>query len=88
MQSGTISVTAHSNVIDGTAKLTLCLASPASGTAIVMTSAAGGKYSYGARSAKKPSTGITAVSGLGGSSSTSTTTAKKLRRRLLRWRSE
>lgn len=81
-QSGTISITAHSNVIDGTAKLTLYLSNPiGTTTPITMVSAGGGKFSYGARSVKKPATGITIVSGFGGTVTTSATTAKKMRRR-------
>ena len=74
---GTISVIAHSNVIDGSAKLSLVLNNPGAGAPIVMTSTGGGKFSYSARSTKKPSNGITVQSQFGGSTSTTATTAKR-----------
>jgi len=78
-QSGTISVTAHTNVVDGSAKLSLFLLNPNQGAAIAMTSQGGGKYSYNARSVKKPSNGITISSNLGGVTSKTAVTAKKRR---------
>ncbi|KAK6443503.1 hypothetical protein LTR95_000330 [Oleoguttula sp. CCFEE 5521] len=58
-QSGSIAVTAHSNVIDGTATLSLILNNPNAGTPLTMTNAGGGKWTYNARSTGKPSGGIT-----------------------------
>ncbi|KAK5734173.1 hypothetical protein LTR17_009156 [Elasticomyces elasticus] len=74
---GTISAIAHSNVVDGSAKLSLVLNNPGAGAPIPMTSTGGGKFSYSARSTKKPSNGITVQSQFGGSTSTTTTTAKR-----------
>jgi hypothetical protein len=81
---GTISITAHSNVVDGTAKLTVQLLNPTAGAALTMTSAGGGKYTYNAKSTKKPSGGITVTSNLKGKSTITATTTK--RRRSLRLR--
>lgn len=65
-QGGTLSVTAHSNVVaDTSAGLTLFLGT--STTAIVMQSQGGGVFSYSARSTKKPAS-ITVKSTYGGSS--------------------
>lgn len=76
---GTISITAHSNVVDGTAKLSVQLLNPTAGAAIAMTSAGGGKYTYSARSTKKPTGGITVSSNLGGKSTITATTQKRRR---------
>ncbi|KAK5275921.1 hypothetical protein LTR16_011982, partial [Cryomyces antarcticus] len=50
-QSGTITVTAHTNVVDGSSKLTLKLDA---GAALPMTSAPGGKFTYSSSKTKKP----------------------------------
>jgi hypothetical protein len=76
---GTISVTAHSNVVDGTAKLTLQLLNPTAGAALTMTSAGGGKYTYNVKGTKKPSGGITVTSNLKGKSTITATTTKRRR---------
>lgn len=76
-QGGTISVTAHSNVVDGSAKLTLQLLNPTAGGILTMTSAGGGKYTYNARSTKQPSGGIKVTSNLGGTISKTTTSSKR-----------
>lgn len=70
-------MTAHSNVVDGTARLSLRLNNPNAGAAIVMTSAGDGKYTYNARSTKQPSNGVTVNSNLGGTQSIIATTAKR-----------
>lgn len=80
-QSGTISVTAHTNVIDGTAtKMTLYLSNTATGTGLAMTSLGGGKFSYSARSTKKPANGVTVQSQFLGTATSASTTAKRRRR--------
>ncbi|OQN98878.1 hypothetical protein B0A48_15224 [Cryoendolithus antarcticus] len=79
--SGNIAVTAHSNVIDGTATLSLILNNPNAGSALTMTNAGGGKWTYNARSTSKPSSGSTVRSNLGGSTSRTTTTARRMKRR-------
>lgn len=76
-QGGTISVTAHSNVVDGSAKLSIQLLNPNAGTTIAMTSAGGGKFTYNARSTKAPTGGIMVSSNLGGKISKTTTTQKR-----------
>jgi hypothetical protein len=76
---GTISITAHSNVVDGTAKLTVQLLNPTAGAALTMTSAGGGKYTYNAKSTKKPTGGITVTSNLKGKSTITATTARRRR---------
>lgn len=79
LQSGTISVTAHTNVADGTAKLSVSLNNPTPGAAIQMTSQGGGKFSYNARSTKKPTNGVTVASNFGGSNAKTATSAKRKR---------
>jgi len=79
---GTISVTAHTNVVDGTAKLTVQLVNGTPGAAIAMTDAGAGKYTYSARSTKKPTGGIIVTSFWKGKATSTTTTTK--RRRSLR----
>lgn len=78
-QGGTISVTAHSNVVDGTAKLSVTLNDPTAGAPIVMTSAGGGKFTYNSRSTKRPSGGVSVSSNLRGTQSLTSITAKKRR---------
>ena len=78
-QGGSISMTAHSNVVDGSAKLTLQLLNPNAGAALTMTSAGGGKFTYNARSTKQPSGGIKVTSNLGGTVSKTTTSSKRRR---------
>lgn len=80
---GTISVTAHTNVVDGTAKLSLQLVNGTPGTALAMTDAGGGKFTYSARSTKKPTGGIIVSSKIGtkaGGTAKSTVTTSKRRR--------
>lgn len=79
LQGGTISVTAHTNVVDGTAKLSLSLNNPTPGAAIQMTSQGGGKFSYNARSTKKPTNGVIVTSNFGGSDAKTATSAKRKR---------
>lgn len=76
-QGGTISVTAHSNVVvDASAALKLFLGT--STTALTMTSQGGGVFSYSARSVKKPAS-IRTTSVYGGSATTMATTSKRRR---------
>lgn len=79
---GTISVTAHTNVVDGTAKLTVQLVNGAAGAALTMTDAGGGKWQYNVKGTKKPTGGIIVTSNFKGKASSTTTTTK--RRRSLR----
>ena len=88
-QGGTISVTARSNVVDGSATMKLWLQNtvPAGGAGfLTMTRTAPGVFNYMARSIKKPGTGIsvqTTVQGTtGGTASKTTTTARRRRRGL------
>lgn len=76
-QGGTISITAHSNVVDGSAKLTVQLNN--AGAALAMVDAKGGKWTYNARSVKAPANGITVTSSLGGKTTKTTTTSKRRR---------
>ncbi|KAF4556671.1 Hypothetical protein D9617_1g085500 [Elsinoe fawcettii] len=78
-QGGTLSVTARSNVIDGSARLTLQLLNPNAGTAITMVNAGGGKFTYSARSTKQPSAGITVTSNWKGKTTRTTLSTKKRR---------
>jgi len=78
-QGGTISVTARSDVVDGSARLTLFLLNPNAGAAITMTNQGGGRFSYNARSIKRPSAGVRVTSNLGGTTSSNTLTTKKKR---------
>ncbi|KAG8625844.1 hypothetical protein KVT40_006245 [Elsinoe batatas] len=78
-QGGTVSVNAHSNVVDGSARLTIQLNNPSAGTAITMVNAGGGKFTYNARSTKQPSAGITVTSNYKGKSSRTTLSTKKRR---------
>ena len=79
---GTVAVTAHTNVVDGTAKMTIQLVNGATGTAIAMADAGGGKFTYNVRSTKKPTGGIILTSSFKGKATSTTTTTK--RRRSLR----
>ncbi|KJX94220.1 hypothetical protein TI39_contig4207g00003 [Zymoseptoria brevis] len=79
-QGGTISVTAHSNVVDGNARLSLILNNPNAGTPIPMVSSGGGRFTYTARSTKNPTNGITVRSNLRGTASSTRLTARKGRR--------
>jgi hypothetical protein len=79
---GTISVTAHTNVVDGTAKMTLQLVNGATLTSFAMADAGAGKFTYSARSTKKPTGGIVVTSSWKGKATSTTTTTK--RRRSLR----
>ncbi|TKX27708.1 hypothetical protein C1H76_0135 [Elsinoe australis] len=76
-QGGTLSVTAHSNVVDGSARLTLQLLNPTAGAAITMVNAGNGKFTYSARSTKQPSGGITVTSNFKGKSSKTTLSTRK-----------
>ncbi|KAF2218962.1 hypothetical protein BDZ85DRAFT_276587 [Elsinoe ampelina] len=78
-QGGTLSVNAHSNVLDGSARLTIQLNNPTAGTAITMVNAGGGKFTYNARSTKQPSAGITVTSNYKGKSTKTTLSTKKRR---------
>ncbi|KAF2716562.1 hypothetical protein K431DRAFT_298558 [Polychaeton citri CBS 116435] len=79
-KSGTGSVTAHSNAVDGSVKtMNLFLNNPNAGTAIAMISAGGGKFTADILKTKQPSNGITVVSSLGGRASLTTLTAKRKR---------
>lgn len=78
-QGGTIAVNAHTNVVDGTAKLTIQLINGAAGNPIAMTDIGGGKFTYTARSTKKPTGGITVTSNFKGKSTITTTTSKRRR---------
>lgn len=74
-QSGTISVTANTNIIGFDAKLKLYLTNSATGTAITMVNNGGGRYSYSSNKVKKPANGITIASDFGGVKSLAATTA-------------
>lgn len=76
---GTIAVTAHTNVVDGTAKLSVQLLNPTAGTPVAMVSAGGGKFTYSAKGVKKPSGGISVTSNFKGKATSTTTTAKRRR---------
>ncbi|KAL1297994.1 hypothetical protein AAFC00_006500 [Neodothiora populina] len=79
-QGGTLSVTASSNIIDGSmTMMQLYLQNTVGGTALTMTHTGGGKFSYSARSTKKPATGVSVQSGAGGTSSRSATSARRRR---------
>lgn len=78
-QGGTISVTAQSNVVDNTARLTLQLLNPNAGNTLTMVNAGNGKWTYNARSTKQPSGGVRVTSNLGGVG-TKTTLSQKLKR--------
>ncbi|KAK5140071.1 hypothetical protein LTR04_003171, partial [Oleoguttula sp. CCFEE 6159] len=77
-QSGTITVTAHTNVVDGSSKLTLKLDA---GAALPMTSAPGGKFTYSSSKTKKPAS-ISVTSTYGKTVNRTTTTLRKMRRGL------
>ncbi|XTI87465.1 hypothetical protein V2W45_1456643 [Cenococcum geophilum] len=78
-QGGTLSVTAHSNVVDGSNKgMSLVL----SGNTTLAMSSSGGKWTYQAGGTKKP-TGVQAKSDLGGVSAALTMTAARRRRAAL-----
>jgi hypothetical protein len=79
-QGGTLSVTAHTNVIDGSASLSLVLNNPNAGAPLGMTASGDGKFTYSARSTKNPTNGITVNSNLKGTASSRTLTARKTRR--------
>ena len=80
---GTVSVTAHTNVVDGSATLSVQLVTgTTAGTAIPMTNSGGGKFQLNVRSTKKPTGGIIVTSSAKGKASSTTTTTK--RRRSLR----
>jgi hypothetical protein len=81
-QGGTLFVTGHSNVVDGSARLSLILNNPNAGNPIAMTNSGDGKFTYTARSTKNPSGGVTIRSNLNGQATLTTRTAK-LRRRYL-----
>lgn len=80
-QGGTISVNAHTNVVDGSAKLSIQLLNPNAGTAVAMTSLGGGKWTYNARSTKTPSGGVQVTSQFGGKA-VKTTVSQRRRRSL------
>jgi hypothetical protein len=75
-QGGTLTASAESNVVDGSATLSLFFNDPSLPTgAQTMTSSGGGKFTFNKRSTKKPVNGITVNSNLGGTSTKSTTTS-------------
>lgn len=78
-QGGTVSVNAHTNVIDGSSKLSIQLLNPAAGTAVAMTDLGGGKWTYNARSTKKPSGGVQVISNVGGKTVKTTVTQRRRR---------
>jgi hypothetical protein len=78
-QGGTISVSAQSNVVDGSAKLTIQLMNPNAGAVLTMVDAKKGQYTYTARSTKQPSGGVRVTSNLGGVGN-KTTLSQKLKR--------
>ena len=79
-QGGTLSVTAHSNVVDGSNKgMSLVLSGT---TALAMPSSGGGKCTYQAHSTKK-TTGVQAKNDLGGVSAALTVTTVRRRRAAL-----
>jgi len=80
---GTISVTAHSNVIDGAARLSMVLLNPTAGATITMVNAGAGKFTYSAKSVKKPSNGLIVSSNFGGKQTIVATTSRR-RSRLMR----
>jgi hypothetical protein len=65
-QGGTISVSAQSNVVDGSAKLTMQLMNPTAGAVLTMVDAGKGKWTYTARSTKQPSGGVRVTSSFKG----------------------
>lgn len=72
--SGTISVTAQTNVVDGSVtSMSLVLSGT---TTVAMTNQQGGKWSYNARSTKKP-TSVLVRSPLGGTDSKTAVTARR-----------
>jgi hypothetical protein len=78
-QGGTLSVSAQSNVVDGSAKLTLQLMNPTAGAVFTMVDAKQGKFTYTARSTKQPSAGVRVTSNLLGVGN-KTTLSQKLKR--------
>lgn len=75
-QSGTISVTATTNIIGFNANLKLYLNNAATGTFVTMVNNGNGKFSYSAsKQSKKPANGITVASDFGGVKSLAGTTA-------------
>ena len=77
---GTISVTAHSSVIDGSVtRMNLTLLNPTAGAVISMGSQGGGKFSYSASKTKQPSNGIAIISNFGGNTTRTTLSAKRRR---------
>jgi len=78
-QSGTLSVTAQSNVVDGSAKLTLQLMNPNAGAVLTMVDSKQGKFTYSARSTKQPSGGVRVTSSFGGVGN-KTTVSQKIKR--------
>jgi hypothetical protein len=79
-QGGTISVSAQSNVVDGSAKLTLQLMNPTAGAVLTMVDAKKGLYTYTARSTKQPSGGVRVTSNFRGVGERAT-----LSQKLKRW---
>jgi hypothetical protein len=78
-QGGTLSVSAQSNVVDGSAKLTLQLLNPNAGATLTMVDSKQGKFTYTARSTKQPSGGVRVTSNFGGIGN-KTTLSQKLKR--------
>lgn len=78
-KGGTISITAHSNVVDGSAKLTVQLNNAGTALAMVAVSGSPGKYTYNNSGTKAPANGITVSSNLGGKAAKTTTTSKRRR---------
>jgi hypothetical protein len=81
-QGGTISVSAQSNVVDGSAKLTMQLMNPNAGAVLTMVDAKKGLYTYTARSTKQPSGGVRVTSNFRGVGERAT-----LSQKLKRWHS-
>ncbi|KAE9992619.1 hypothetical protein EG327_008362 [Venturia inaequalis] len=77
-QSGTISVSCRSNVVDGTASVMTLFATTLNGGSVSMVKATGdpGLFTYQSRSVKNPGS-VSCTSNLGGTSGTQVATAKR-----------
>lgn len=82
-KGGTISVNAHTNVVDGSATMSVQLVNNGViGTAAQMVAGTGGKFQYTVQGTKKPTGGVIVTSSFKGKATSTTTTSK--RRRSLR----
>jgi hypothetical protein len=81
-KGGTISVNAHTNVVDGSATMSVQLVNNAAGPPVQMIAGAGGKFSFNLQGTKKPTNGIIVTSSFKGNATSTTTTTR--RRRSLR----